>query len=104
MGEFLAKLVNPVGILAVTVPWLFKAKTFNQKIKMKNEKWKMKKQFFNQRSEDIDGGSPWLVCIQRWNSWPVFCVRVSGLKPAFSYSTFLSDFISSFFLSTKCNL
>jgi hypothetical protein len=37
MGEFLAKLANPVGILAITVPWLFKAETFNQKIK-KNEK------------------------------------------------------------------
>jgi hypothetical protein len=39
MGEFLAKLANPVGILAVTVPWLFKAHTFNQKmkIKMKNK-------------------------------------------------------------------
>ena len=31
MGEFLAKLANPVGILAVTVPWLFKARAFNQK-------------------------------------------------------------------------
>ncbi len=40
MGEFLAKLANPVGILAVTVPWLFKAYTFNQK--MKNEKLKIK--------------------------------------------------------------
>jgi hypothetical protein len=38
MGEFLAKLANPVGILAVTVPWLFKAHAFNQKMKNEEEK------------------------------------------------------------------
>ncbi len=100
MGEFLAKLANPVGILAVTVPWLFKAWTFNQKIVNENEKWKSKEK------KHLIRDLITLACVYpEMEFFAVkFMLRFLGLNSSLLRLDFWLVFYPYFFLSWICYL